>query len=181
MATGVLAAAGASPDAAAITAADVLYAEASGVASHGLLRLPYLADQVKSGKIRAGRPTVVQESAAVLRIDGACGFGYVAARLGVDAVIDGLARGPVVVAAVSNSHHLGMAGRHAERIAEAGFLGLVCSSTSGAIAPLGGHRALLGNSPLALAVPVASGGADGGRSGTRRGRTRTHCGRGSTW
>lgn len=37
LATDVLTVAGASPDAAAVTAADLLYAEASGVASHGLL------------------------------------------------------------------------------------------------------------------------------------------------
>ena len=155
----VLAKAGAPPEAAALTAAAVVYAEASGITSHGLVRIPFLADQASSGKIRAdAQPQVRRAGDALFLVDAGLGFGYVAAHRAVDALIAALTNSPVVVAAVSNSHHFGVAGQYAERIALAGYVGIAVSGTFGAIAPIGGRRPLLGNPPIALAAPRAEGG-----------------------
>jgi (2R)-3-sulfolactate dehydrogenase (NADP+) len=143
------------PEAGACTVADgVIYAEASGIGSHGLVRLPFLADQAVSGKIQAtALPRLSRNGTALVRVDAGFGFGYVAAQAATEAVLDGLGKSPVVVAAVSNSHHFGVAGRYAEQIGAAGKIGIAVSGTFGAIAPVGGRLPLIGNPPISVAVP----------------------------
>ena len=154
--TRVLVRVGAPTEAAALTAAAIVYAEASGIISHGLFRVAFLADQVSSGKIRVDTPPQVRHAGdALVLVDSGFGFGYVAAHVAVDALITALTDSPVAVAAVSNSHHFGVAGQYAERIALAGYVGVATSSTFGAIAPIGGHSPLLSNPPIALAAPRA--------------------------
>jgi (2R)-3-sulfolactate dehydrogenase (NADP+) len=151
-----LSAAGASPVAARTSAEAIVYAETSGVQSHGLSRVKPLVEQLKSGKINGAATFTAVESGPALRlVDANFGLGYAAAACATDSVVRGLKTSPVVVAAVSRSHHFGMAGRYSELIAEAGYVAFVCSSTFGAVAPVGGHRSLLGNPPLSVAAPRA--------------------------
>lgn len=156
MVTRVLTSAGAAAVWSTVVADAVLYAEASGITSHGLIRVPYLADQVASGKIDGhAEPDTRWSGASTIRVDAGRGFGYVAATTATAALIDALDRSPIVLAAISNSHHLGVAGRYAEQIAEAGYVGLITTGTAGTLTG-GGQRPVLGNPPLALAVPRVS-------------------------
>lgn len=149
---------GASPDSAAVTAEAVVYAETSGIASHGLVRVRPLAEQLHSGKINGKAVfTPVAKGEALRLIDAEHGLGYAAAARATEAVIEAIASAPLAVAAVSRSHHFGVAGRYTEQLAEAGYVGMALSSTFGAIAPIGGTRALLGNPPVSVAVPQRDG------------------------
>lgn len=149
--------AGALPDSAHATACGIAYAEASGIVSHGLVRVPHLLDQLHSGKID-GRavPSIVRHGVATL-VDANHGLGYGAASTAVSAILSTLSVEPVAFALISRSHHFGVAGWYAERIALNGHIGVVCSGTVGAIAPVGGRHALLGNGPLAVSAPRAEG------------------------
>ena len=59
--------------------------------------------------------------------------------------------------AVRNGFHFGAAGRWARRIAEAGHLAMVMSNTRPLMPAPGGAERVVGNNPLAIAVPAASG------------------------
>jgi (2R)-3-sulfolactate dehydrogenase (NADP+) len=148
--------AGASADDARLAASALLYAESSGLRSHGLLRLEPLLSQLDSGKINP-RPlrTVRDISDAACIVDGDRGMGFPAAQAAVDRLRSMLERSPIAVASVSRSHHLGAAGYYVEQLALRGYVAFATSNTFGAIAPLGGKTPLLGNPPLALAVPRA--------------------------
>lgn len=147
--------AGATEQDARLAAAALTYAESSGLRSHGLLRVRPLLDQLHSAKIN-GRPerTVQQVAESTWLVDADYGLGFPAAQSGADAVIQSLEKSPVAIAAVSKSHQLGIAGYYAEQIALKGFVGFVTSSTFGAIAPTGGRTPIMGNPPLALALPT---------------------------
>lgn len=149
-----LTAAGATPADARLTTSALVYAEGSGLKSHGLLRLGPLLEQLRSGKInRRPQRSARQAGETVWLIDGDYGMGFPAAQEAVNATIRTLKTSPVVIASVSKSHQLGAAGYYAEQIALDGYVGFVTSTTFGAIAPIGGRTPILGNPPLALAVP----------------------------
>ncbi|MHB8068865.1 MAG: Ldh family oxidoreductase [Desulfobaccales bacterium] len=137
------------------TVADALvFAEASGIESHGVARVPFFAEQVLSGKIKGDvAPVITKNSAPLVLVDAGDGFAFPAIKLGIQEAIKHAAFMGVGIVAVSNSHHFGIAGYHVHKIATHGYLGLATSNTFGAIAPWEGKRPLLGNNPLALAVP----------------------------
>src|SRR5579864_5718143 len=82
----VLAAAGVTPDSAAAVAAALVAAERDGIASHGLSRLPFYADQAASGKVNGSAVAeVTRPSAAVLRVDACDGFAFPAINAGLSA------------------------------------------------------------------------------------------------
>lgn len=146
------------PENAVSVATALIAAEIDGQAGHGLSRVPAYAAQARAGKVN-GRaiPRATQTAKAALVIDAGDGFAYPA----LDLAIRDLARlAPgtgIAAAAIHRSHHCGVAGRHVERLAEQGLVGLIFSNTPKAIAPWGGVRALYGTNPLAFAAPRRNG------------------------
>jgi len=155
LAAGALAGSGAAPEAAAATAKALVAAEADGQFGHGLSRVSSYAAQVRVGKIDgAAVPVMTQHRPSVLRIDAKGGFAYPALDLALGA-LEPLARQYGLAAAgVFASHHIGQAGRSAERLADQGLIGLVMSNTPRAMAFAGGARAMMGTNPLAFAAPA---------------------------
>jgi (2R)-3-sulfolactate dehydrogenase (NADP+) len=62
----------------------------------------------------------------------------------------------LAAAGFTRSHHFGVAGRHVERLAEAGLVALAFGNTPKAMAPWGGTQPLYGTNPIAFAVPNRS-------------------------
>jgi (2R)-3-sulfolactate dehydrogenase (NADP+) len=152
-----LTAAGEEPARAAMAADSLVYAEASGIASHGVIRLPYLYHQLRSGKIAANAEISsrsVGQSAYLVNANG--GLGVPACKHAIDGLTGLLSRSPVAIATVSHSHHFGPAGYFTEALARNGYVGIAVSGTAGAIAPIGSSEALLGNPPISMAFPLAT-------------------------
>ncbi len=59
----------------------------------------------------------------------------------------------IAAAGFTRSHHFGVAGRHVERLAEAGLVALAFGNTPKAMAPWGGKQPLYGTNPIAFAAP----------------------------
>jgi (2R)-3-sulfolactate dehydrogenase (NADP+) len=142
----------------AATAASVanalVRAEADGLASHGLARIPAYCAQVRSGKVRgAAVPQLVPLGPSGARVDAGYGFAFPALDLAIDTAIERAGKTCACAVAVTNSHHFGVAGHHVERVAERGLIGLIVGNSPGGIAPWGGRRALFGTNPIAFACP----------------------------
>src|SRR5699024_7804159 len=120
----------------------------------GVSRLPADADQAKSGKVD-GRavPDVQRVSASAVRVDARTGFAFPALRMGLDAAVECARETGVAAVAVGNSHHFGVAGHHAERVADAGLVALGFGNSPAAIASWGVARGLFGTNPIAFAAP----------------------------
>ena len=73
-----------SPENAAIVADALVAAEADGLASHGMQRVSYYADQAISGKVDGmATPALTQPADAVVRVDAKDGFAYPAIALAI--------------------------------------------------------------------------------------------------
>src|SRR5690606_12273495 len=129
-------------------------ADADGQKGHGLSRLPSYAAQAASGKVDGfAEPTVVQESAAAVRIDAACGFAFPAMDLALDRVAEHARCAAIGSAGVFRSHQFGQAGLHLERPAERGSVARGFGNCPRSIAPWGGSAGLYGTTPIAFAAP----------------------------
>lgn len=149
-----LIAAGTSEENARIVAEALVAAEADGLASHGMSRLPSYADQVKSGKVDGKvTPVVNQTGTASVCVDARSGFAFPAIAAGLDKAAEIITETGVVAVSVGNSHHSGAAGYHVERMAEKGLVTIAFSNSPAGIAPWGGTKAVFGTNPVAFACP----------------------------
>jgi len=129
-------------------------AEADGLASHGLSRLPAYSDQAIAGKVDGfATPKVTRPKPSVIAVDAASGFAFPALDAGFAAAIPAARETGLVAVAIGRSHHFGVAGHAVERLADAGLVGIAFGNSPAAIAPWGGTRPLFGTNPIAFAWP----------------------------
>lgn len=151
----VLAAHGASPVAAASVMDVLLAAEARGVSSHGLLRLPRLVAGIAAGVIDpAAEPAIDFASRCCLRVDGRRAPGPHAARLTMNAAISWAKTDGLCLASASRMSHFGFGGYFTDMAAAEGLVGLVLCNTQPAAGPFGGLKKVLGTNPISFSCPT---------------------------
>lgn len=149
---------GVAPDISEVVAQALVRAEADGISSHGVARVPPYAEQAKCGKVDGhARPTVTRTAAAVLDVDSRIGFAFPAIRAGLEQAAEIVGETGIVAVSIKHSHHFGVAGHHVEDAANRGLVALAFSNTPSAIAPWGGKTALYGTNPIAFASPRTDG------------------------
>jgi len=145
---------GCTPGNALSTARALVAAEIDGQAGHGLNRVGSYCAQVRAGKVAGDAgPTVERPRPGWITVDAAHGFAFPAFDLAIDAVSAAAAETGIAAVAVSRSHHCGQAGRHVERLADRGCVGMLFANTPEAMAPWGGSKPLFGTNPVAFAAP----------------------------
>jgi (2R)-3-sulfolactate dehydrogenase (NADP+) len=154
LATRALARAGANPDMAAATARALVYADARGLASHGVARVAQYATHLKNGRADgAAHPKVAVAKGGAVLIDAGCGLAYPACALAVQEAIRRARDFGVSFAAVRNSHHFGVAAYHLEGVGAAALVGLAFGNSPAAMPTAGGKRAIFGTNPIAAIFP----------------------------
>ncbi len=157
LAAAALARAGASAEMARATAAALVTAEAQGLASHGLSRVPQYAGHLRHGRVNGGAvPRVIRAKAAACLVDADEGLAFPACALAVKEAIARAGECGVAFAGVTRSHHFGAAAYHLEPAAAAGMVGLAFGNSPAAMPAWGGRRALFGTNPIAAVFPRAS-------------------------
>jgi (2R)-3-sulfolactate dehydrogenase (NADP+) len=152
LATGALINANTSPENARVVAEALVAADADGLSSHGVSRIPFYADQALSGKVNGqATPQLHITAAAAIRVDAKDGFAFPAIKLGLERGLALVAETGVVGVAIANSHHCGALGYHVEQVAARGHIALGFSNTPSAMAPWGGHKGTFGTNPIAFA------------------------------
>jgi (2R)-3-sulfolactate dehydrogenase (NADP+) len=146
--------AGASPSMAAATAAALVDAEASGVPTHGLVRLSLYCAHLRSGRASgSAKPSLKHQHGACSLVDAGGGLAYEALALAVKLVIEQAHSHGIAYVGVTNSHHAGAMGYHLLPIAAAKLIGLGLTNSPAAINAWGGKRALFGTNPVAACFP----------------------------
>lgn len=154
LAIDALAQAGAGREMAAATATALVYAEAQGLASHGLSRVAQYAGHLRHGRVNGEAvPKVKQTKPAALLVDAGEGLAFPACASAVHEAIRSARECGAAFAGVTNSHHFGMAAYHLEAVAEAGMVGLAFGNSPAAMPAWGGKRALFGTNPIAAVFP----------------------------
>ncbi|GAA1711943.1 Ldh family oxidoreductase [Fodinicola feengrottensis] len=143
---------GYSPAAARTVAQSLVDADLRGVASHGALLVPMYVERIRSGSVsRSEFAEVVQDFAAVAARHGLGQLsGDQAMRMAIEKAHD-FGIGAVVV---RHAFHFGAAFRYAKAAADAGYVGLAAANTRPLMPAPGGARPVVGNNPLAVAVPL---------------------------
>jgi len=152
-----LAKAGVPPDEAVLITRTLLEADARGIPSHGLMRLPLYVSRIRKGLNRAAsRIETVGDHASTALLDAHYSAGQIAAARAMDLAIAKAGEHGVGAVAVRNSNHFGIAAHYALKAAEKGMIGLAASNTTPLMPPTGGAEKILGNNPLAIAAPSAN-------------------------
>lgn len=140
-----------------LVADSLVQAELWGHESHGLLRLPWYVDRLRSGVMRAvTEPAMVVDTGAVALIDGRDGVGQVlAARAAEEAVARAKVHG-VAAVGVRNSNHFGTAAYFTRMAPPEGCIGMLTTNSSPAMAPWGGREKTVGSNPWSVAAPAGS-------------------------
>ncbi|HET7136375.1 MAG TPA: Ldh family oxidoreductase [Casimicrobiaceae bacterium] len=152
--------AGASPSMAQATADALAAAEAEGLSSHGMARVPQYATHLRNGRANgAAVPVIARERGGAILVDAREGLAFAACKLAVGEAILRARQFGVAFAGVTNSHHFGVAAWHLEPVADAGFVGLAFGNSPSAMPAAGGKRALFGTNPIAAVFPRRDGDA----------------------
>lgn len=141
----------------AITVDHLLYADLHGFDSHGCSMLLHYHRGVADGWLTMA-PTiaVVRESETTALIDGGGGLGHVPADTAMKLAIAKCRAAGVATVAVRNSGHYGAAGAYASMAVQAGYIGVVTTTTrTPAVVPTFGAEPKLGTNPIAFAAPTS--------------------------
>lgn len=143
----------AEPAAAALTVA-----EAQGLSSHGLARVPLYCAHLRAGRTDGrAEPRIAADRPATVLVDAACGMAFAACALAVKEAIARAQANGAAFAGVTNSNHFGVAAQHLMPVAEAGLVGLAFGNSPAAMAAWGGRRPLFGTNPIAAVFPRRDG------------------------
>lgn len=151
-------AAGTRPDMSDDAADMLVQAEMMGIATHGVSRVePYVA-RLRDGGVNPDALPVISAPAPALRhVDGQNGLGAAVAIRATRAAMEAAREVGMGAAFCRASSHLGALAPQLLHAADAGFAALFTTNTAPMIAPAGGHRAVIGNAPLGIALPDATG------------------------
>jgi (2R)-3-sulfolactate dehydrogenase (NADP+) len=150
----VLSHCGAHPGMAAATARALVQAEAQGIASHGLSRVPQYATHLKNGRANGQAVAqVARRKGAALLVDAGQGLAFEACELAVREALTVAREMGVCFVGVSNSHHCGVLVDHLRPVAQAGLVGLAFANSPAAMPVAGGRHAIMGTNPIAAIFP----------------------------
>ena len=142
-------------DDALLLADSLVKAELWGHSSHGMLRLPWYVERLRSGAMTpVTTPDVVTDTGALMVLDGRDGIGQVLTDRAVTLGVERARAHGISGIAVRNSNHFGMAAYFTRRTAEAGCIGLLFTNASPAMAPWGGRVKTIGTNPWSIAAPA---------------------------
>jgi LDH2 family malate/lactate/ureidoglycolate dehydrogenase len=152
----ILAAVGIAAADARLVAADLVAADLEGIPSHGVMLLPMYVERIDKGSVsRASAGAVVSDRGAAIVIDAGNALGQLTSRQALKLAVERARQIGLAAVAVRNGFHFGTAGRYARMMAEQNCVGVVLSNTRPLMPAPGGAEALVGNNPIAIALPSA--------------------------
>ena len=154
LATTALKRAGANDRMAEAAASHLVSAEAQGLPTHGMSRVPFYCGMLRRGRADGkAEPAIVAERPAACLIDNRDGLPYVSALMAIDEAMARAKRHGIGYCGIRNSAHVGVLGIHLLPVARAGLVGFAFTNSPAAIPPWGGKKPLFGTNPMAGIFP----------------------------
>lgn len=153
--TSRLVAAGITQSRAEIEAEIMVDSDLLGVASHGVRMLPGLLKAIETGRVNP-QPEIksLRHFGAISVVDFDRSPGRYASQNAMNTAIAHAQNFGVGVCLAKNTSHWGRAHAYACRAAEAGYIGICTTNAIPSMAIAGAKHAVIGNNPLAIAVPA---------------------------
>lgn len=145
------------PETAAIVAASLVEADLTGHSSHGVVRIPYFADDLAAGRIDATAEPAVESAGAFHQVVGGAAPGQLVGQRAVGRLLEGTTENGVAAVGIRDSGHLGRIGEWAERVTAEGLLFASWVNLQGGsqrVAPPGTADRRLGTNPTTFGVPT---------------------------
>ena len=138
-----------------LLADSLVAAELWGHSSHGMLRLPWYVDRLRSGVMTATTNAVFAvDNGAIVVLDGMDGIGQVLTAQAVQVGVERARRFGVCAVGVRNSNHFGTAAYFTRDAAKDGCVTFLATNASPAMAPWGGRSKAIGTNPWSIAAPA---------------------------
>ncbi|MFI7061038.1 Ldh family oxidoreductase [Kribbella sp. NPDC050124] len=154
----VFSALGFDPSDSAKIAAALVEADLRGVSSHGIMLVPMYVERLNAGGVTRERELdILYDAGAALVVDARGGMGQLSSPQAMGHAIERAGRYGIGLVSVRNAHHFGAASRWAMQAGEAGCVGVAMSNTTPLMPAPGGAERIVGNNPLAVAVPTSAG------------------------
>jgi ureidoglycolate dehydrogenase (NAD+) len=136
--------------------ADILvWANARGANSHGVLRIPRYVEMVEQGLIDpVAEPQIVTEDGAIGVIEAGRAPGPSAMVRAMDTAIDIASRFNIGWCSARNITHAGAVGYFALRAAQRGYIGIVMTASGPLMAYHGARVSGLSTNPISISVPA---------------------------
>lgn len=158
LATAILSHAGKNPDAAQKVATRLVGANLTGHDSHGVGMIPAYVEGIQAGQLDpTAQAQIVQDSGALLLVDGQQGFGHVIAEQAMEMAIARAKEHHFALLSLRNSFHLGRLGDWGAMAAEAGFICIIYANVQTPkpmVAPFGGSDGRFVTNPYCTAIPA---------------------------
>jgi len=148
---------GVSASDAAIVASGLINADARGMNSHGILRLPVYIKRLQQGGFSPiSNAKIVKETAGTALIDGGNGLGSVLTTKAMDLAIEKARKSGVAAVGIRNSNHNGEGAPYVLRAVAANMIGIATTNGS-PISPVWGAKSpfFTGPLPITFGIPTA--------------------------
>ena len=144
------------PDTAARTVAGALVdADLEGQSSHGVMLVEMYLDRIRKGSVslkQAGE--IVSDKGATVVLDAHNALGHLTGDQAIKIAVERARRFGAGLVAVRHGFHFGTARRFALKAAEGDCIGIVMCNTRPLMPAPGGAERVVGNNPIAIAVPT---------------------------
>ena len=139
---------------AAMEAEVMAEADLLGVPSHGVRMLPGLVQGIRDGRVTANpQLKIIRERLATCVLDGDNGPGRFVSVSAMNQAVERARLAGIGACLVTRVSHWGRAHAYAYRAAQAGMIGICTTNAIPNMVAWGSTKPLLGNNPLAIAVP----------------------------
>jgi LDH2 family malate/lactate/ureidoglycolate dehydrogenase len=145
------------PGAAAATVAKGLVdADLEGLSSHGVMLVDMYIERLQKGSVsRDENASVVSDRKGAVVLDAGHALGHLTGIQAMSIAIDKARQFAAGIASVRHGFHFGAAGKYAVQAAEAGCVGIAMCNTRPLMPAPGGADRVVGNNPIAIALPTA--------------------------
>lgn len=132
----------------------IISSDLRGIESHGVGRLKYWYDRMKSGQHQVvSKPEVVRESPTTAVVDAHHGLGMVVGKRSMQMAIDKAKTYGMGSVAVRNSTHFGIAGYYPLMAVAQGMIGMTFTNARPSLNPTFGVYPMIGTNPIAFGAP----------------------------
>ena len=146
---------GMSDNAAMRVAEGLVDADLDGLHSHGVMLVDMYIERLRQGSIsRAEFATVISDRDGAVTLDAANALGHLTGQQAMTMAVEKARYHATGIVAVRHGFHFGTAGRYARQAADSGCIGIAMCNTRPLMPAPGGAERVVGNNPIAIAVPT---------------------------
>lgn len=145
---------GLSVTAASVVADGLVDADLEGLASHGVMLTDMYVERLRKGSVsKLEDASVVSERGGAVVLDAGNALGHLTGDQAMAIAVSKARQHAAGIVTVRHGFHFGAAGRFVKQAAEADCIGIAMCNTRPLMPAPGGAERVVGNNPLAIAIP----------------------------